>query len=132
MKLAAAIIGLLILPTGTEIAHSADVSVVDGNSIKLNGQTVRLWGIAAPSLDETCTTRGGKIWPCGKRARDQLSEAVREDDPSCQNKEAGFVQCRVSGIDVGLLLVKEGLARSTGPYAEIEERARSAKTGIWE
>ena len=50
----------------------------------------------------------------------------------CQPAERGSAICRVAGIDIAALLVKEGLARAAGDYQDLEDRARAAKTGIWE
>lgn len=116
----------LVIASFVSLAQASDVSVA------VNGKTVRLWGIDAPAAGETCTTTAGKVWPCGARVRDQLRAVFTDEKPLCEEKPEGFVLCRASGLDVGLLLVKEGLAKSTGPYAEIEARARSAKVGLWE
>lgn len=98
----------------------------------VNGKDNRLWGIDAPSLDETCTTAAGKVWRCGARVRDQLRALLTEEKPVCEAKADGAMLCRAAGLDIGLLLVKEGLAKSTGPYQDVEARARSAKVGMWE
>lgn len=127
--------GLLIaaLLTATmATAFAADASVVDGGRFTLYGRLVALWGIAAPAAGEICTTSSGKRWACGDRARNQLRLAFAENTPDSQIKDTNVVQCRVAGLDIGLLLVKEGLAKSTGPYSQIEDRARAAKVGIWE
>ncbi len=113
-------------------AWSASAVVTDGDSLDLDGKHVEIWGIIAPSKSETCTTAAGKNWPCGERAFEQLSAAAADGSFSCAEKEPGFVICHSGGLDVGLLLVKEGLARARQDYADAESRAKEAKVGIWE
>lgn len=114
------------------LAVAATVSVEDGDSLVLDGRHVEIWGIIAPQKSETCTTTAGAKWPCGQRAFEQLSEAAADPSFSCETKEEGFVVCHAGGMDVGLLMVKEGLARARQAYGDVEARAREAKTGLWE
>ena len=77
-------------------------------------------------------TKAGRSWPCGRRARDQIRLAVQEDVTVCQAKASGFELCRIGGLDIATLLVKEGLAKARDDYQELEARARSARVGLWE
>lgn len=122
---------LLMLGSLTS-AWAASAVVTDGDSLELDGKHVEIWGIIAPSKSETCATSTGKSWPCGERAFDQLSQAAADASFACEEKEPGFVICRAGGLDIGMLLVKEGLARSRQDYKDVESRAREAKVGIWE
>lgn len=117
---------------GLVVASLVSVAQASEISVTVNGKDVRLWGIDAPSSGETCTTAAGRIWHCGARVRGQLRALLAEDKPICDARTDGSVLCRVAGLDIGLLLVKEGLAKSTGPYDDAQTRARSAKVGIWE
>lgn len=112
--------------------HAADVQVVDGATLVLDGRKICLWAVETPAAGETCTTSAGRVWPCGDRARDQVRALVKEDAISCQPKAPGFEVCRIVGMDIGLLLIKEGLAKARGDYQEIEARAREARVGMWE
>ena len=111
---------------------AANIQVIDGGTLVVEGRTVRLWGIEAPTATQTCVTTSGRSWPCGTRARDQLRSALQEDEIVCQPKAAGFEVCRIAGFDIGALLVKEGLAKARDDYQEMEARARSARIGLWE
>lgn len=113
-------------------AHAADVKVIDGDSLDYDGHRVEIWGIIAPMRGETCTTRAGGKWPCGERAFEQLAAAAGDESFSCEERETGFVLCRAGGMDVGRLLVKEGLVRSRQDYADVEARAREAGIGLWQ
>ncbi len=121
--------GLLFLANP---AAAADVQVIDGGTLVVDGRAVRLWGIEAPTAEQSCATSAGRSWPCGARVRDQLRSLVRDDEILCQPKAAGFELCRIAGLDIGALLVKEGLAKARGDYQDIEARARAARVGLWE
>ena len=116
----------------TLAGRAADVQVVDGDSIVYNGRSVEIWGIIAPSRTETCLTASGEKWPCGERAFSELSAMAADPSFACEDKEPGFVVCHAGGLDVGLLLVKEGLVRARQGYKDIEARAREAKIGLWQ
>ncbi|MGB3502804.1 MAG: thermonuclease family protein [Mesorhizobium sp.] len=113
-------------------AASAAVAVLDGDSLDIDGKRVELWGIIAPAKSETCRTSTGRDWACGQAVFDQLRVLSEDETFSCSEKETGFVVCSAGGLDVGRLLVKEGLARARQDYHDAEARAREAKIGLWE
>lgn len=113
-------------------ARAADVQVTDGATLIIDGRKIRLWAVEAPAAGQMCTTSAGRVWPCGDRARDQVRALVKEDPITCQPKAPGFDVCRIVGLDVGLMLIKEGLAKARGDYQAIEARAREARVGLWE
>lgn len=131
-SLSALLIAAAFLLGPVTASTAADVTVVDGDSIVYDGHAVEIWGIIAPSRRETCMTSQNESWDCGERAFAQLSAAAADETFVCEEKEAGFVLCRAGGMDVGQLLVKEGLARARQGYRDVEARAREAKIGLWE
>lgn len=116
----------------TGLAGAAEVTVLDGATLAYEGKVVRLWGVRAPEKVKTCTTSKGTNWPCGERAFRQLSAVAADATFSCRRKQADFVVCRAGLLDIGLLMVKEGLAYATQDYKDVEAGAREAGTGIWE
>lgn len=111
---------------------SAEMQIAGDDTVLINAQKLHLHGIALPSADEICTTSAGRIWPCGRNAREQLAKAAALDEITCQPAERGTAICRIGGLDIGALLVKEGLAKAAGDYQDLEDRARAAKIGLWE
>ncbi|WP_442582998.1 thermonuclease family protein [Mesorhizobium sp. ASY16-5R] len=110
----------------------AETRIMDGATLVIDGKTFRLWGIEAPAPGRMCPASNGIDWPCGDRARDQLAAVAGEDEITCEPKGNGVAICRAAGLDLGMLMVKEGLAWSRGGYDAVEEQARAAKVGIWE
>lgn len=120
------------LSLGAAPLVAAEMRMADGDTARIQAPEFRLHGIELPAVDEVCTTSKGRTWPCGRRVREQFAEAAALDAISCQPAERGSAICRIAGIDIAALLVKEGLAKAAGDYQDLEHRARAAKIGIWE
>lgn len=52
------------------------VSVIDGDTIRIGQNRVRLLAMDAPELAQECIERTGPIWTCGKEARAQLADII--------------------------------------------------------
>ncbi len=123
----------------TSAARPADapVSVVDGDSLRAGGREIRLSGIDAPELAQTCRDASGREWACGRAARSRL-EALVAQGVTCADRGQDrygrtLAVCSAQGIDIGAALVREGLAVNfmTGGYAAQEDAARAEARGIW-
>jgi endonuclease YncB( thermonuclease family) len=108
--------------------------VIDGDTIVIDKVHIRLAGIDAPELDQTCE-RDAKPYRCGEVARDALRQLARAE-LSCQvsgrdryGRDLGT--CRAAGEDVGRTLVAGGLAVAYGRYDGEEREARQAGLGLW-
>lgn len=120
------------------------VVVVDGDTLVLGGERVRLWGIDAPEDGQPCE-RDGKLYDCGASAQAALLELVAGRDLWCEARDRDrygrtVAVCRIGapdGPDVGAGLVRAGWAvdyrrYSKGGYAREEASARRAGRGLWE
>ena len=56
--------------------------VIDGDTIVVAGEHVRLEGIDSPEKDQICTAHGQQ-WPCGQFAAEWLKEYLRERQVDC-------------------------------------------------
>ena len=58
-------------------AQAADLTgvprIVDGDTLAIGAEKVRLQGIDAPETDQFCLDGNGVRWTCGIEARDQLA-----------------------------------------------------------
>ncbi len=111
----------------------------DGDSLRIGEVRIRLHGIDAPELDQTCT-RAGASWPCGSEAAAQLSKLVTGRELLCfgQDKDQHgrvLARCKVMGRDINQAMVESGYAlafrRYGTDYVAAEERAKAAKRGLW-
>lgn len=72
-----------LLPMEAEAQTISGTAVaVDGDSLEIDGHRIRLAGIDAPELTQSCN-RGGESWQCGKVAKEQLAALVRGKRVEC-------------------------------------------------
>jgi endonuclease YncB( thermonuclease family) len=122
---------------------SGQAYVIDGDTIVVRGQHVRLAGIDAPELDQHCLDAKGQSYPCGIEASAAISALTRNRDITCIEIDLDryrriVARCEVDGHDVGDTMVRAGHAidyvryDAEGRYAGAEREARGAKRGIWQ
>jgi endonuclease YncB( thermonuclease family) len=116
-----------------ELAGSAMVS--DGDSLVMSGRRLRLRGMDAPELGQTCRRAGGD-YACGREAREALRGLIAGRDVTCRGWELDryqrlLVHCSAGGTDLNRAMVTAGWAVAYGDYAGAEEEARSASRGLW-
>lgn len=112
---------------------------IDGDSLMVGQSEVRLFGIDAPELAQTCQ-RPGQSWNCGSDAAYQLSKLVNGRQVNCVSLGADthgrtLARCKVGNIDLNRVMVAAGYAlayrRYSTDYVSAEESAKLAKRGIW-
>ena len=113
--------------------------VVDGDSLALAGERVRLYGIDAPESAQTCVA-GGARWRCGEQATRGLRERIGGRAVRCEERNVDrygriVAVCRAGGEDLNAWMVGQGLAlayrRYARDYVDEEAGARSARRGLW-
>lgn len=111
------------------------VRVVDGDTVELGGRRLRLSGLDAPEIGQTCGEAGG-AYPCGEAARDALRVLVGSGPVACaisgrDRYGRDLASCEAGGRDLGSALVRAGQAVAYGRYLEEEREARARKRGLW-
>ena len=121
-------------PSGPPVSGRARIS--DGDSFHLGADRVRLLGIDAPELDQSCKDAKGRDWPCGRAAKDHLVALVGARPLDCRadgHDRFGRIlaHCSVGGRDLGVQMIEAGMAVSFGDYEREEAGARRARVGVW-
>ncbi len=128
---------LLATPALADVAGVA--SVIDGDTIEVYGQCIRLHGIDAPESRQLCRL-DGKPWQCGKNAANALADKIARRPVSCEGLGRDrykriIARCTVAGEDMGSWMVANGLAlayrRYSLDYTDMEAEAQAARRGIW-
>src|SRR5690606_23742084 len=110
-------------------------SVIDGDTISLAGERVRLRGIDAFERGQTCR-RAGASYDCGAEARNALANLSAGRRLSCHGRTFDrygrlVAVCMAGGVDLNAAMVDAGWAIAYGDYEGEERRARASKRGAW-
>ena len=125
----------------TDDPISGGATVVDGDTFDIGGERIRLEGIDAPEMTQTCTNADGGTWACGRAAERALSQMTVGQIVLCDRKghdkyKRTLAVCYVAGEDINSLLVRRGLARAfvkySLAYSAEEESARAEHLGVWQ
>lgn len=116
-------------------------TVLDGDTIDIAGQRIRLWGVDAFEAAQRCDGPSGPgTIACGAMATRFLTEQVSGVEVACAWRDVDryqrtVAQCRVGDRDIGAALVRAGWAmaytRYTLDYSPDERVARAGATGAW-
>ena len=115
--------------------------VVDGDTIEIRGERIRLHGIDAPESGQRCQGGNGQQWRCGQQAALFLSDTLGRSTVTCevtdvdQYDRAVAVCSTVKVPDVNALMVLEGWAlayrKYSMDYVDLEQQAATDKRGMW-
>jgi endonuclease YncB( thermonuclease family) len=143
--------GVLIFLFGYQSTAAPDLSstlplsgpalIVDGDTIEIAGQRIRLEGIDAPEMAQDCATAAGASWPCGRDAAKVLGALTKGRDLACDSRGTDkygrmLAICYADGLDLNAEMVRTGYAwafvKYSVAYANTETEARAAKSGVWQ
>ena len=116
-------------------------SIVSGDVFRIGDDTVRLYGLATPIIDQKCKDASGHIYDCGYVAARMLKDFVNGDDVNCRvmniNAKGELMSaCSVGSFDIGAAMVEAGWAIAlpavTQIYLPYQQKAQEGKKGMWE
>ncbi len=114
-------------------------SVIDGDTLEVQGKRIRLHGIDAPESRQTCLVNAER-YPCGQRAALALAAKIGQQNVLCdeiaRDRYRRIVAvCRLDDLDLNGWMVSQGWAvaykRYSRDYLINEKAAAAQKVGIW-
>ena len=135
-----AVLFLLLAAAPAAADPAGRLRVIDGDTVTVGGETVRLFGIDAPEADQTCTSAAGDPWPCGAWAAAEVAARFEGSRVSCERLDTDrygrtVARCREDGADIAESIVAAGLALAYRDYSWdydlAEKSARVAGRGLW-
>ncbi|WP_300589040.1 thermonuclease family protein [Marivita sp.] len=111
----------LLLAMPASAGPNGIIRVVDGDTFKIGGTTVRLHAIDAPETDQMCGDANSPAWACGDWVRSETRALYEGRSARCTALDTDqygrtVAKCSVDGQDVGERLVREGLAFAYRQY----------------
>ena len=137
-RLIAAVTGL-VLVLALVASHwpqgSTAWRVIDGDTLDLGGERIRLFGMDAPERGQSC----GPL-ACGKAATDALTDILSAGPVRCTRVNTDrygrtVARCRAGRLDVNREMVRRGMAwayrQYSNDYVRDEKAAKKVRLGIW-
>lgn len=142
---------LALVPSSAQADVEGLACVTDGNTMSIGGHrtssrcqggvAIRLFGIDAPDLAQTCQAANNTEWQCGRAAAGNLLELVKGQSVLCTGNSrdsAGrlVTLCQIGDRDIGREMVRRGwamaLGRESTMYELDEGDAHAATLGLWQ
>ena len=126
--------------TAQEITSSPrfPAKVIDGDSLEIGNEPIRLIGIDAPEYFQYCKNAKKKKYPCGKESAKYLAKLIANSEITCKiHKKDQYNRhlctCYKDDMDINAAMVKSGhaLTYMESPYQQEQEYAKKHKQGIW-
>ena len=136
------IIFLLILYSSVSFSEKiieGKAIIIDGDTIHIGKNKIRLHGIDAPEIKQTCKIKD-KIWNCGIESSLALKKLILDNNVSCEVADIDrykryIAECFINNQNINELMVRNGWAIAYRYYSldfiDDEEIAKNNKAGIW-
>ncbi|CAN7389806.1 thermonuclease family protein [Phyllobacterium sp. LjRoot231] len=105
--------------------------VIDGDTLSISGNHIRLEGIDAPELNQNCGANA-----CGQVSRQTLIRLIQGRPVRCEGNghdkySRSLAICFVGETNLNRAMVEAGQAIAYGDYRDVELQARRDKKGLW-
>ena len=136
IKLSLSLLFTLLL---TYFAHADQLTVTDGDTIRIGDERIRFSGIDAPEIKQTCIYQEIEF-NCGEFSKNLLIEKIADQEVSCIRESKDqygrtLAECFVGTESLSSYLVREGYAFAYRKYSDKfiadEEYAQSKGNGMW-
>ena len=143
-KLLKYIVVICIYLMNTNLAYSSNsfgsLRIIDGDTIILNSEKIRFYGIDTPEKKQKCEDKNGLLYPCGLIATNELKKIISSGKLFCKKRTndrygRSISICYINGKDINSLMVKSGWAlayrKYSKDYIDEENEAKEKKMGMW-
>ena len=139
IRLATLGLTLALFPTFALAQITGPARVIDGDTLEIAGERIRLHGIDAPESKQTCIA-DDVTWPCGQRATAALVAFIGGVPVRCVEQGTDrygrtIATCYAQGEDIEAFMVLNGWAlayrRYSLDYVDEEATAQDARAGLW-
>ncbi len=130
----------MAFPTSAALGQvSGSARVIDGDTLEIAGERLRLHGIDAPESRQTCA-REGVIWLCGSQATKTLRDLIGSSTVTCDDQGRDrwgrlISVCHVGATNLNAAMVSAGMALAYQRYSKRflprEAEAKAARRGMW-
>jgi endonuclease YncB( thermonuclease family) len=142
MRILASVILLLSLAGPASAAElTGRASVIDGDTIDIRNERIRLHGIDAPESAQWCLDGAGQGYRCGQQAAFALADRIGAQNIRCDLLDRDrygrhIGRCFLGEADLNAWMVRQGQAvayrRFSTEYVAVEEAARRDEIGLWQ
>jgi endonuclease YncB( thermonuclease family) len=133
-----ALLLLLAPPALAQQTISGQARAIDGDTLVVGEERIRLLGIDAPESSQACRDSQDVPYPCGERARMVLAEMIAMQTVTCivegrDRYRRALAVCRAGQTDLNAEMVRRGAAVAyiDPRYRPLEQEARAARRGVW-
>jgi endonuclease YncB( thermonuclease family) len=113
-------------------------SVIDGDTLEIQGNKIRLYGIDAPEAGQLCLSTTATKYRCGQQAANRLAEQTYGRTITCQvirkDQYGRFLAvCKTNDRELNEWMVKNGwaVAEYATDYIRIEQTAKLQHINLW-
>lgn len=130
------VLAIAVLPVLALAGPSGTVRVIDADTWRVGGEKVRLFGIDAPEMGQSCTWPDRRDRDCGRWAAQETRRHFEGRTALCERIATDrygrtVARCFVEGADAARVMVSEGIAFAYRRYSmdyDLDEK-RAAVTG---
>lgn len=132
----------IVKKEGFKNSFSGIAKVTDGDSIIIENYRIRLLGIDAPEMKQSCFDENDQAYKCGEKSRDFLKNLADKKEVNCVYNgkdiyDRYLAYCFINEASISNEILKNGMAviynfkQASLEEIELEKSAKEKKLGIW-